>query len=91
MATPLATQKATAKAAIAAYNAWDIDQILAFRAPSCIHQVLPASLGRPSMDNATYRTSFSAAMPPFRNFQVRSPRLPSPPTRRDTAGCRASD
>ncbi|EDU46313.1 predicted protein [Pyrenophora tritici-repentis Pt-1C-BFP] len=51
----LAAQKATTQAVIDAYNAWDIEKILAVRAPDCTTRVLPASMGRPNMSNSEYR------------------------------------
>lgn len=56
--------------AIEGYNKWTIDAIMAYRDESCIQQVLPASLQRQPMDNATYRAAFGAVMPLFRNFNV---------------------
>jgi hypothetical protein len=81
----LATQKATAKSVIDAYNAWDLELIMAFRAPSCQTQVLPKSLGRPLQNNDEYRKRLGAIMPWFSKFTVRpspislsSPLLSSP-------------
>ena len=70
--SPLSAQKSTSSALISAYNTWSMDAILAVRAPSCIHQVLPLSLGRPAMTNAEYRERFSQFMPMFQNFTVHS-------------------
>jgi hypothetical protein len=66
----LAAQKATAQAVIDGYNAWNMDKILAYRTPDCTQQVLPASLGRPIMNNTQYRERFSQMLPCFRNFKV---------------------
>ncbi|KAI9321100.1 hypothetical protein DFJ73DRAFT_877051 [Zopfochytrium polystomum] len=60
----------TALAAIAAYNAWNITDILAVRSPDCIHYVLPSSLNQPPRDNAAYAAYFSALMPLYKNFHV---------------------
>ncbi|KAK6209041.1 hypothetical protein LQW54_006641 [Pestalotiopsis sp. IQ-011] len=56
--------------AIEGYNKWTIDAIMEYRDESCIQQVLPESLKRQPMDNATYRAAFGAVMPLFRNFTV---------------------
>jgi hypothetical protein len=69
----LSAQKSTTSSLITAYNTWSIDAILAVRAPTCIHQVLPLSLGRPSMTNAEYRERFGTFMPLFENFTVHCP------------------
>ncbi|KAH8714030.1 hypothetical protein GQ44DRAFT_689025 [Phaeosphaeriaceae sp. PMI808] len=66
----LATQKETAQAVLDAYNAWDVEKILAFRAPDCQQQVLPASMGRPSMSNSEYRERLNQMLPWFRKFTV---------------------
>ncbi|KAH7087114.1 hypothetical protein FB567DRAFT_602682 [Paraphoma chrysanthemicola] len=66
----LAAQKATTQAVLDAYNAWDLDAILAFRAPDCQQQVLPASMGRPSMSNSEYRERLKILLPWFRKFTV---------------------
>jgi len=66
----LAAQKATAKAVIDGYNAWSMDKIMAYRTEDCTQQVLPASLGRPVMNNTQYRERFSQMIPHFRNFKV---------------------
>jgi len=66
----LATQKATAQSVLDAYNAWDMEKILAFRTPDCQQQVLPASLGRKTMNNDEYREYLGTILPNFRNFTV---------------------
>ena len=60
----------TAIAAIDGYNAWKPEAIMAFRAPDCIHQVLPASLGREPMNNEQYLAYFTPIMPAFSNFHL---------------------
>jgi hypothetical protein len=69
MAT-LAAQKETTQAVLDAYNAWDLEKIIAFRAPDCTQQILPASMGRPSMGNAAYRERMKELLPLFRKFTV---------------------
>ncbi|KAI4674552.1 uncharacterized protein J4E88_008288 [Alternaria novae-zelandiae] len=66
----LAAQKATAQTVIDGYNAWNMDKIMAYRTEDCTQQVLPASLGRPVMNNTQYRERFSQMIPHFRNFKV---------------------
>lgn len=70
MSSTLATQKATTQTVLDAYNAWDIEKILAFRAPDCVQQVLPASMGRPALGNKEYRERLEGYMRWFRNFNV---------------------
>jgi ketosteroid isomerase-like protein len=70
----LAAQQDTARAVIEAYNAWDIDDILAYRAPDCKHRVLPASMNRAAKSNDEYRAYLSMIMPMYSNFTVRAPR-----------------
>jgi hypothetical protein len=74
----LAAQKETTQAVLDAYNAWDIDKIIAFRAPDCQQQVLPASMGRPSMNNSEYRERFNHLMPWFRKFTVMHTKISCP-------------
>jgi hypothetical protein len=66
----LAAQKETTQAVLDAYNAWDLEKIIAFRAPDCTQQILPASMGRPSMGNAAYRERMKELLPLFRKFTV---------------------
>ncbi|KAI2484935.1 hypothetical protein Ptr902_03875 [Pyrenophora tritici-repentis] len=66
----LAAQKATTQAVIDAYNAWDIEKILAVRAPDCTTRVLPASMGRPNMSNSEYRERMNQVMSCFRKFTL---------------------
>ena len=51
-------------------NAWDVDAIMAPRAPNCTQQVLPARLGRLSMDNEAYCQFFTAIMPMFKDLTL---------------------
>lgn len=68
----LSNQKATTAALIEGYNAWDIEAILAPRAPDCLHQVLPASIKREPASNEEYRRTFVGGFGPlFKNFKVR--------------------
>ena len=68
----LETQKKTSQALIDAYNAWNIDQILAMRTSDCMQYILPASLGREPCNNEEYRAFFEQQMMPlFKEFSVR--------------------
>ena len=44
---------------------------MAYRAPNCIHQVLPASLQRPPLNNEEYKAYFIPIMPAFRDFRLK--------------------
>lgn len=69
----LVAQQDTARAVIEAYNAWDIDQIMAYRTPDCKHRVLPASMNRTAESNTEYRSYLSRIMPLYSNFTVSAP------------------
>ena len=60
----------TANAAIEGYNTWKPEAMIAYRAPNCIHQVLPTSLGRQPLNNEQYLAYFTPIMPAFKNFHV---------------------
>ena len=60
----------TGCAVIDGYNAWKPEAIMAYRAPNCIHQILPASLGRQPMNNEQFLAYFTPIMPAFKNFHV---------------------
>jgi hypothetical protein len=70
----LVAQQDTARAVIEAYNAWDIDDIMAYRSPDCKHRVLPASMNRAAKSNAEYRAYLSTIMHLYSNFTVSAPR-----------------
>jgi ketosteroid isomerase-like protein len=76
----LANQRASAKAFFDGYKAWNIDAILAYRTPDCLHQVLPASLNRTAQTNADVTAYFKRIENTFANFTVRH--LPLPMTRK---------
>ncbi|KAK1757945.1 putative SLAM family member 5 [Echria macrotheca] len=59
-----------ALAIIDGYNAWDLDKLMEHRAPECVHQILPKSLGREPLGNDAYRAYFTRIMPLFRDFRV---------------------
>jgi ketosteroid isomerase-like protein len=70
VSSALAAQKATARALIDAYNAWDIEAIMENRSPHCQQQALPSSMGKPAKDNVDYRRYFESIMPLFSNFTI---------------------
>ncbi|KAK0707842.1 hypothetical protein B0H67DRAFT_647979 [Lasiosphaeris hirsuta] len=56
---------------IDAYNSWDIEKIMAVRAPECIQEMLPNTLGIPAMDNAAYEAwQKNTVLPIFRNLRL---------------------
>ena len=79
-------QQKTARAVIEAYNAWNIDDIMAYRSPDCKHRVLPASMNRAAKSNAEYRAYLSTIMHLYSNFTVSTPR---PLDRARTNRCRS--
>jgi hypothetical protein len=64
------TRHQVALSVIQGYNESNIDSLMSYRAPNCIHQVLPASLAPPPMNNDAFRAYVSRIMPLFRNFTV---------------------
>ena len=60
----------TAQSVIAGYEAWNIDAILSYRAPNCLHYILPASLGIKPMKNEEYAAYFEPQMAAFRDFKL---------------------
>lgn len=60
----------TANAAIQGYNTWTMESIMSCRAPNCIHQVLPLSLGRQPLNNEQYLAHFEPIMRALRKFQA---------------------
>lgn len=60
----------TALTLIEGYNKWDIDAIMAPRAPNCVQRVYPARLDRPSLTNDEYRSYFASLMPLIEGFTV---------------------
>jgi hypothetical protein len=75
----LKAQKVVAKEVIDAYNAWDVDRIIAYRTSDCKQQVLPATLNRTAKSNDEYRAFFKSIEPLYKNFTVR---LITPPKTR---------
>ncbi|KAI0396162.1 hypothetical protein F5Y17DRAFT_420636 [Xylariaceae sp. FL0594] len=58
----------TALAMIDAYNAWDIEAMIALRSEDCVQQIIPKSLNRPGLNNEAYRAWFASIMPYFEAF-----------------------
>jgi hypothetical protein len=49
------------------YESGDVETVISHRSPSCIHQILPLSIGRPAMTNDELRQYLGALLPAFRN------------------------
>jgi hypothetical protein len=64
------TMRQTADAVIAAFNAMDIDGIVAHRTPDCIREFLPRAMGYSPQDNATYTRSLRELKHIFHNFSL---------------------
>jgi len=66
------TLKATISNLISAYNSWQIDSVVSdtWRSPSCIHQMLPASLELGPMNNDQYREYFGRVIPSLQGFHI---------------------
>lgn len=64
------TLLSTAQEAIQGYNTWTLESILSFRAPTCLHYVLPSSLHRPPLNNEQYAALFHPIMPAFEGFHL---------------------
>ena len=60
----------TTLAILAAYEHQDLDEIMSFRTEDCIHIIRPSSLSPPPMENAAYRTFFSATITRVWNFKL---------------------
>lgn len=60
----------TALVAIAGYNSWNMDAILAPRTSNCTQRVYPNRLDRPTLNNTEYDAYFSSLLPYFKNFTV---------------------
>ncbi|CAM6100436.1 unnamed protein product [Calypogeia fissa] len=65
------TRRQVAVSVIDGYNSSCPDDIMSYRAPNCIHQIMPSSSSRPPMNNSTYSTFWVCTiLPHFRNFHV---------------------
>lgn len=61
----------TAMSLIEAYQAWDLEAIMAPRAPNCTQQVFPARLNRAPRTNDEYRADFSLIHPHIKNYSMK--------------------
>lgn len=60
----------TAQTVVEGFNTWTLESIMSFRAPNCIHYILPSSLKRPPLNNEQYTAYFGSIMPAFKGFHV---------------------
>ena len=60
----------TAHEAIQGYNTWTLASILSFRAPNCVHYILPSSLNRPPFNNEQLAAYLDPIMAAFQHFHV---------------------
>ena len=75
MSTPSETQLRTANSVINGYNAWTLETILAPRAPECVHEMLPESLGIPPSTNNEYAEHLKEIIPMLKDTRVSWPSL----------------
>jgi hypothetical protein len=60
----------TATGLIDAYNAWDMEAIMAPRHASCTQKVYPERLNRPAFNNDEYRKYFGDFLDHFQNYKI---------------------
>ncbi|KAK1753802.1 hypothetical protein QBC47DRAFT_48172 [Echria macrotheca] len=60
----------TAQRVVDAYNAWSIDQIMAFRSEDCIQEILPTSMNVPPQNNTQHEAHQRMIAPFFTNFHL---------------------
>ena len=76
MTTSVRAQKApskerqTADKLVAAYNAMDVDTLIALRTPECQRVFLPASLKYPPQSNAFFKQNLTAISQIFTSFKI---------------------
>ncbi|KAI0115496.1 hypothetical protein GGR51DRAFT_555928 [Nemania sp. FL0031] len=63
-------RRQTALAIVEAYNSHNMDKIMGFRTGDCVQQIMPKSLGRPEMDNASYAAFLGPMFPELPGFTV---------------------
>lgn len=63
-------QKRTALAVISAFNAMDIDAIMAHRSPGCMRHILPSSLAIAPTNNTEYAQQLQRLILAFENFEL---------------------
>ena len=64
------TQRRTAEAVVAAFNAMDVEAIMSHRNEQCTRTFLPTSMGLQPQDNATYYSSLKALKAIFHDFSL---------------------
>ncbi|KAJ8126900.1 hypothetical protein O1611_g6740 [Lasiodiplodia mahajangana] len=70
MSSETSRRRQTALALVEAYNSHDMDKIMGLRTEDCVQQILPRSLGRSQMDNASYAAWLGPLLPHLRGFTV---------------------
>jgi ketosteroid isomerase-like protein len=60
----------TAFGLIDAYNSWNMDAIMALRAPNCTQKIYPLRLKRPALNNERYRKYFEPFLSQFENYRI---------------------
>ncbi|KAJ8124139.1 hypothetical protein ONZ43_g68 [Nemania bipapillata] len=63
-------RRQTALAIVDAYNARNVEAIMSYRTKDCTQQLLPKSLDRPPMDNATYAVWVAPLLEQIRGFTI---------------------
>ncbi|KAF2788561.1 hypothetical protein K505DRAFT_378830 [Melanomma pulvis-pyrius CBS 109.77] len=63
-------QRQTADAIATAFNTMDIATIISLRSPTCLRQILPASLAYPPQTNAQYEAQLQAMSSIFSAFKI---------------------
>ncbi|KAK0648807.1 hypothetical protein B0T16DRAFT_456262 [Cercophora newfieldiana] len=67
----MSTLRETALKVIDAYNSWDLEKMMAVRAPECIQEMRPGTLDLPGpMDNASYEAFQKSIMTAFHTFHI---------------------
>ena len=61
----------TALSLTGAYQKWDLEAVMAPRAPHCTQQVYPARLKRGPRTNDEYRSDFAAILPHFKDYGMK--------------------
>ena len=75
----------TAMRLIDGYNEWNIEAIMAPRAPNCTHEILPKRLGQGPMNNTPYIEYMTAFIPLFKGFNVEVLDITEDPKRHQVA------
>ena len=67
---PPTRQRQTADALVAAFNAMDVPAIIALRSPTCMRQILPATMNIPHTANDAFRDHLNSLTTIFQNFEL---------------------